>query len=670
MRQTSGGQTSVTRNKGEEMANQKNKPTSDDLFTLFDVEGAIKFQDTQYYKDLIQNSAVVTCAHTAYFWAGEVIDVFGLPAIVGKMPQKIWVGLEPKPEPGIEYGVYKEYDPSNHMFRDVQVQETTRRQTIAFLNEWVGQLHARMKINSEVTKDGYRMHQFAETLYGRSHVAPKISGGRAVAEATAMAVAFLGLKEEELKHQQTVTTLKIPCQHETIDELLYLAWELAAIGYGGYHGASDIASAFMDSFPPLFVCRSEPVLEVPAGDDEPRPKKVRDLTFEARSMLALGLSSLPLWSVDVAVVFSGQNKRTLASLDVARVLRDMDNLAQQVANLPNISMNLDSKPSEALLKIGEMLTLACLDLILRVLSSHYAYELVSRLNKTINQYRRYMGMLGLTSPIMEKLMLFLEDEAGRVLAQVGRPGPGIKPTSEGIGGGILVVIPAPESRGALVQLIEDAKKLTPQGLGVRVDYASWEHGFPSAGVRILKSGTVRPVFPFQVNWIFEILSEMEKTAEPLPGENPLFTIGLRHEFKNASPNHVERLSSIKNRFDIYLNLLEGYVYVKGRRTKMHKAGSTFIALQILLEAGGKLSTEEFTAQLALVLKQDPQEFKAKFPQTMNWWNASLKNNWIKATTQTFPEENRFIERLGGEIQISTWAKSCFIGPIRKKPLRK
>jgi hypothetical protein len=470
------------------MQEKENKPAGDGVSTLFEVEGATRFEDTQYYKDLVENCSVVTCAHTAYFWAGEVIDVFGLPAIVGKMPQKIWVGLEPKSEPGIEYGVYKEYDPSNHSFRDVRVQETTRRQTIAFLNEWVGQMHAHRKINSQVTKDGYRMHQFAETLYGRSHVAPKISGGRAVAEATAIAVAFLGLKEDELKRQQTVTTLRIPCQHEIIDELLYLAWELAAIGYGGYHGASDIASAFMDSFLPLFVCRSKPVLEVPPGDDEPRPKKVRELNFEARSMPALGLSDLPLWSLDIAVVFSGQNKRTLAGLDVARVLRDTDNLVQQVANLPNISMNLDSKPSDTLLKIGEMLTLTCLDLILRVLRSHYAYELINRLNKTINQYRKYMGILGLTSPIMEKLMLFLEDEGGRALAQVGRPGLGIKPTSEGIGGGILVILPAPESRAAFTQLIEYAKKpekLTPEGLGVRVDYASWEHGFPSAGVRII-----------------------------------------------------------------------------------------------------------------------------------------------------------------------------------------
>lgn len=150
-------------------------------------------------------------------------------------------------------------------------------------------------------------------------------------------------------------------------------------------------------------------------------------------------------------------------------------------------------PSTAILHVEEMWTFSCLDRIVNGLVSHYSKEILGDLNRNVNQYRSFMAMVGLTSPVMEKVMEFLQEESLRILSQAGFPIAGIKPTSEGIGDGILVVTPATGLRKDLLLLIDGARRLTHDGRDVRIEYASCEHGRTSDGVHILKSSTTKNV---------------------------------------------------------------------------------------------------------------------------------------------------------------------------------
>lgn len=255
------------------------------------------------YEDLFSKSSVVVSAPGCLWWTGEHGVLDGNFAILQKLPMRVYLGLEPTTSHEVKIGSYLYFSPGDRKILPALLEEPLATKLITFLKE-----------QPEIQKGGLILHILTELPPSRGL---NSSGALAVALSTALNIFWDKLSQKEVLDWGLLPTeklLKDPNFHKT----LYQAWKFESI----FHG--DVTSGCTVLGP--MVAGDYPVICFPPPHDlthkqEYWEKRYSHLDSKKISGVRLneffGFKSLPSWSFDFGLIYSGDARSTSIVMQTA-----------------------------------------------------------------------------------------------------------------------------------------------------------------------------------------------------------------------------------------------------------------------------------------------------------------------------------------------------------------
>jgi hypothetical protein len=455
----------------------------------------VEADNWERYRDLDSQSDVVCSAPMCCWWAGDNLCLYGVPAVVQKVPYRTRVGVKRRPnDPGVKFVQYLSYDPITNkledVYRDIRPVERMER----WLTTW---------LSSNKINDGLDVRVIVETYPGRAPASPTLTGSRSAALAGCVGLLYLGITPPQIAQWKTRRSHSFDgISDDPGTKLFKLAWNLTACGHSesmNMSGADTYCALVDGSAPQLYLTedRSE------VGDDLQRDQLVSldkartryDETWAGGFALGDPLSRGLSWELDYAIIYSGQPKAGDNAIDLflaapssmearARFVQNrVNSLWPQHANGALHTDRLAGRGKDlwknSVLKYASYLSLSVAESIDRILKSEEPPGAASELSRHINQYQALLRNLGLSHSLIDNLTSEFDD----FWRSKGLEG-AIKLTGYGRGGGLLLVSPERNLRPRFQTVLNRFADIVYRAgvepeRGVRLEFASWmpEYGY-------------------------------------------------------------------------------------------------------------------------------------------------------------------------------------------------
>lgn len=450
----------------------------------------IEEQEKERYKDFDSKCDVVCSAPTCFWWAGDNLCLYGVPAVVQKLPYRTRVGVKKRPgDPGVKFVEYLSCDPIigklDNIYRDVRPVERMER----WLTTW---------LKSRDISDGLDIHVIVETYPGRAPASPTLTGSRSAALAGCVALLYLGITREQINAWKAERShyFKVGANNPGT-ELFRLAWNLTACGHSesmNMSGADTYCALVTGAEPALYFTedRSAVGAQVPlfSLDEANTPY---DQTWAGGVVLGDSHSKGLGWELDYALIYSGQPKVGDNAIDAfLNVSPSIDARARFVESRINslgpreegkvpLTSSLGPRGGKmwrnGILTYGSYLSSGIAYSIDKVLKGEDPSVASVELGRYVNEYQALLRNLGLSHSLPDQLV----DDFQQFWRTQGLEA-GIKLSGYGRGGGLLLVCPERNLRPRFQTLLGRFADITSRAgvepdRGIRVEFASWIHGY-------------------------------------------------------------------------------------------------------------------------------------------------------------------------------------------------
>ncbi len=439
------------------------------------------------YRAFYSKCHTVCSAPTCFFWAGDSLVQYGIPALVQKLPLRVYVGFESSDEPGLNWGTFQTYDQRKGLFIDFDCLQPAMQRVTNWLNSMQRQSFPYLPA-------GVKIHGLSELAWGAPHAG---TGTGALMASLAACLTLHGLR---FKAEQVSDA----CQNRgsLFEALFRLGWKLHLELEGGYSlwNGADVFCALVPSAYPVFYiseprfmaadhCADVDTTLYSSGYDD-----IKRAGYCGLTVADIAESGPPWhWPFDFGLLDTGLPKGSMdaASANVTLHLK-MEDFAkwcqlkvapfllddQRLPISPTYVSGSSTKVWHKQIKPAEIWSLYMLFSIVNMFDRGFHEDRIRSFVDAVNSYHHHLQSLGLCDAEIDDIRnLFI-----KVTPRFLRGRVGIKLSGAGKGGGLVFVSPSGALRDLLEPLME---RLESEGWhSARVEYASWLDGYENSGLRV------------------------------------------------------------------------------------------------------------------------------------------------------------------------------------------
>ncbi len=536
------------------------------------------------YEDLFSKSSVVASAPGSLWWTGEHGVLDGNFGILQKLPMRVYVGLEPTSSNEVKIGSYLYFSPGERKFLATFLEEPLATKLITFLRE-----------QPEVQKGGLILHILTEIPPSRGL---NSSGALAVALSTALNLFWSKLTQKQVadwRYSQTEKLLKDLDFHKT----LYQAWKFESIFHGDVtSGCTVLAPMIGGDYPAICFPPKHDLTHIQdywAGRySHLDAKKISG----ARLNEFFGFKSLPSWSFDFGLIYSGDARPTSIVIQTAVGRRkELDEVLKEAKKL-SFPKPYELPETHSWKSYMNALKINSLEVLLsmrEVFEKGLSQKAMRDFFQSINRYQGLLNMVTVHSTAIETI----ENHLRQVVYEYGDEfGIGTKISGGGLKGDVMFVTAyhgIRESMGHILKRIGENMKLD-----FFIDYASWLDGIEDDSVKVEQNLSSK----FYSNFIS-------------PG-----SVYVKH-FSSKGFHHTdiytpENFEKERGARSLVLDSVNNEIWVRKTRLDskaIHTSTATIKVLKVLLEHLGKEVRNNKLPQSTYT--EDRNEFQSKIVSPLN-----------------------------------------------------
>ena len=519
--------------------------------------------------ELYQKCDVVFSAPTCFFWAGDNLVQYGIPAVTQKLPVRVYVGLEKSNSKALEYGTCKAYDPKKNTFVDVNV-EISVKTAIDWLNDFLRE--EQVNVSS-----GSRIHFVIEHMVGSGNPHAAVTLG---AVASSLAACIVCRYTDVAASQLSASC--VCASGPAFERVFRLAWALTAVMGGGTapgNGADVFCALVSSSFPQLFVPR--PCSRIPEEHTkiDANASVMKGMPYCGVSISDItGSAPEGAWPFDFGLLYSGVPKRILEAVRFSQHWKSfwtssLDSIVSRCGK--TLDVNIDSHRWRSLVSVRDgtrradelweiyldlaaMLSLNLFAALVNLFEQRPWSDEMRHFVTCVNESALYGRPCEPRSPWMDHLCYRMSYWIFRRFGTLI----GVKSAGPGSGGGLLFVAPCGILRNELQPLVEEFR--AQSDLDVRVEYTSWIDGYEEDGLIV------------EQNVEENILAPSAKKGY----------LGVKLWKGHGVPEAVvlpeAELSALTRRYDLVADVKDGAVYVAGEQIKtQHGLRSAIYTCELL-----------------------------------------------------------------------------------------
>jgi mevalonate kinase len=329
---------------------------------------------------------------------------------------------------------------------------------------------------------------------------------------------------------------------KNLEKIFLLAWQIVKeLQQGRSSGATAFASLSNSPYPIVFYSKGKKYWGGPLDQ-------------------FYSLPPMPSWPIDFGLIFSGnfvQGASVIASaLEIKNILEKRESQIKKILKTDfknsfwkTYLLMLNQTACQNLIALAELFKKGANDSALEFFFN------------TLNQYQNLLHFLEISTPSIDKIYSEIHQIANKTENKVGS---GAKITGVGKGGEVLFALPFGQYR-------EKISNLKSQISNLSLDYASWQDGFETEGVKIeqdLQNG-IYSSFIEKGSLLLKIY-QGDKVSSKIIKE--------------------EDLEKEKRKIELLFDTINNKIYIKGRgfdSSSLPSQKATIEILQKLLRAKGK-----------------------------------------------------------------------------------
>lgn len=554
---------------------------------------SLKEQHADIYRQFFASCPVVVSASVPLTWTPSQAVSAGGIGIVFKLPLRIYVGLEPRREPGVSLGLWQHYLPEEDRFQEVPVPDPR----VVDLEEKLIEKWIESEIKEGGPK-GINIRLLSEAPFYR---------GMGVGPAIAIGISSLlhviaGKLEpsalEELSKKSSTDLAKDPI----FDSLFRLAWRLESINDSWISPGDVLFGSFISSkYPVIFFRERDPVLfdrYQDHGIEHPASyyNHARSLFFNAfRFDELVPLEPAPQFPFEWALLYIGEEGSASQTYQYQKsAMAEFQDTAEFVKKIMANRVSTEFREPPQFLELAEdklgedpairvykryrkipvIHSLTIFKLLQDIFARGSSPERLRLLFRELNSAQDILHITGQST--------FHKDRACTILRECGyeasEVGVAVVPRMSGV---VVVMGQKLTLEPAIRKAMEEIKKKTEKS--VHCHFASWCDGLTEEGARVDQHVAAGIYAPFV---------QSERVILKEWGSDGRVTSLL---------TTIEKLEQDRASYDIFFDGLEGKVFVRGKALTSQELHSAKQTLELFAKFFG-------TGKKELESKELPESF--------------------------------------------------------------
>lgn len=420
------------------------------------------------YEDLFSKSTVVISAPGGFWWTGEHGVLEGNIGIIQKIPTRVYIGIEPTGSNEAKIGSYLYFSPSEQKFLSTFVEEPVATKLLTFLKE-----------QFDLEKGGVILHILSEIPAGRGL---NSSGAFASSLSAALQIYFTKIDPAEIakwRYQESDKLLK----NVTFHKILLLGWKFESIFHGDLTSGCTVIAPMIGGDYPTICFPPHQDLDHSQDNWGNRFKHLDNKKIAAARLNEFfKFKSLPSWSFDFGLIYSGDSRPTAAIIQTSIARRK--ELSQVLKKAKHLNFN---KPYSLPLATSwdaymDALKINSLEVLLsfkEVFEKGLSEKVMREFFLSINRYQDLLNVVTGHSAAIEAI----ENTLRQTFFEYGDEfGIGTKTTGGGLKGDVLFVTAYHGIRDNLSAILETLGQ--KMSLSFSLDYASWLDGIEDEPLKV------------------------------------------------------------------------------------------------------------------------------------------------------------------------------------------
>ncbi len=482
-------------------------------------------------------------------------------AVKQNLPLRTYIGLEPSLDENPKFAYFKNFTPSKKAFEDYPIANyPTQQKIINFVKK---------HLRSAGRRTGVKINVIHEAPPGCGLSA---SSSFSTALAAALEIYLQKLSIATVNTWPNLTSNELNNNQE-FNKIFSLSWEIETILHGGYSsGSGPFASLISSPNPIVYAC---------ATGDSFKESKKSSAYYGIRIEELFNLPAHLDWPIDFGLIYAGDASEAGITIPGTKVFKEtmeerVSLAKQELKKSPALCRILtsaffkhESKDDlwQKLINAQNIASLMILTALREVMNKGLSESNLKKLFKSLNMAQRGLGMLSVSSPVIDYICLHFKREVARLQDAYGV---GTKLTGKGRGGDILFVVAYHGLRDTIDKIITKMRRET--GENFFLDYASWLDGFEPDGLKVEQSLAHGRYSHFVSRGAIQIKYIHQDGAS----DSRLYSL--------------EQFNQDKTAMDILLDPAKHKILLKGKiltSKELRSASTTIKLLQILLSRPGQ-----------------------------------------------------------------------------------
>lgn len=429
---------------------------------------SLKKNFPQIYRELFSKCPIVASAPGGFWWCGEHGVLEGNFALIQKIPARVYVGIEPTSPPDVKIGSFLYFSTTDQKFLTNFMEEPVATKLLTFLREQVFG-----------SKSGIILHIISEVPINRGLNA----SGAFSASLSAAIKLFLNETNTKAisswRHSQTSKLLLDSNFHKT----LLLAWKIESILHGDLTSGSTVIAPMIGGDYPTICFPPHQDLSNLQNHWQTRYSHLDNKKIAAARLNEFfEFKSLPSWSFDFGLIYSGDSRPTSAVHQISIARRNELHQVLTKAKHLNFLKPYVLPKEHSWDSYMQALKINSLEILLNfreVFEKGLSEKVMRDFFLSINRYQDLLNVVTTHSTGIESVENLLRQKVYELGDEFGI---GTKTSGGGIKGDVLFVTAYHSIRDTLDNLLEHLSRSLK--LDFFLDYASWIDGIEDDNVSV------------------------------------------------------------------------------------------------------------------------------------------------------------------------------------------
>lgn len=531
---------------------------------------SLKERFKNIYSGFFSKSVVSASSSGTIFLSGEHAASYGSPAVLQKLPVRVYIGLEPADQAGLFFSDIKYFIPSKQRFVTIPLFESTAQRICKVIPQ---------NLYKSKNHKGLKVHILSEFPPGSGL---NVSGALGSALSLALHTYKGTAKPKDLTNWQEKKINDLLLD-EKFNNIFRLAWKIdCAIEASSSSGACTLASLVFANYPILYFSQKR------RDKNGKRFKGIPPANVEKDYLVIDKLKCWGFkfeefintlnqdWPIDFGLIYSGDYHTTQTvvnamnvkrqdlvrkNLELEQAILEKINIAQRnLTEFLNESANHKPVWLDSTIGTATEITLGTWWSLIRVFRSGSSFTDLDRFFAFINAFQRYLFLIEASAFKADKISLLIRNFIREANDELDA---GAKITGAGWGSDILFAVQKTALIGRAQSLLNYLRKEVNND--IYLDYASWIDGIGNGGALIEQDIRNKKYSNF-ISQNTILTKILDKSANLLT--------------KSLSASEFEKIRN-ENNIDIILDKPNSKIYINGEKMNSKIIKSSFTTIEIL-----------------------------------------------------------------------------------------